>query len=51
MDTAGRPIDITRVTAKVAARWVLRTWPDADWSLPHALDLGTGEFALAARGR
>ncbi|MDH6709108.1 hypothetical protein P3T27_005854 [Kitasatospora sp. MAA19] len=51
VDMAGHPIPITRVTAKVASRWVLRTWPDADWSLPHTLDLGTAELALAGRGR
>ncbi|TQF02039.1 transcriptional regulator [Kitasatospora acidiphila] len=51
MDTAGQPVRLKRVVAKTAARWVLRTWPDADWRLPHTLDLGTGELALAVAGR
>lgn len=38
-DAAGERIELTRTTAKIAARWVLRVWPDEDWTRPHTLDL------------
>jgi hypothetical protein len=44
-DAQGEPVEVSRSTARIAARWVLRTWPDADWSLPHTLDLATATLA------
>lgn len=38
-DTAGQPIELSRTTATIAARWILRVWPDADWTQPHIFDL------------
>jgi hypothetical protein len=54
-DVRGARLPLGRITAKIAARWVLRTWPDADWTCLHTLDLVTGQFAVgpaaALRGR
>lgn len=55
-DAAGEPIRLSRTTAGIAARWVLRVWPDADWTRPHHLDLATatltrGDLAAVGRGR
>ncbi|MEV4555715.1 transcriptional regulator [Kitasatospora sp. NPDC049285] len=56
-DAAGRPIELSRTTSRTAARWILRVWPQADWSLTHTLHLGTATLAgssdrmLAGRGR
>lgn len=36
---AGETVALSRTTARVAARWVLRVWPEADWTRPHTLDL------------
>ncbi|GAA2773769.1 transcriptional regulator [Kitasatospora cinereorecta] len=55
MNVAGKPVRMNPTTAQVAARWVLRTWPDADWSRPQVLDLFTGELTAGTctivRGR
>ncbi|MDH6144126.1 hypothetical protein P3T35_006163 [Kitasatospora sp. GP30] len=52
IDERGEQLELSRTTTKVAARWVLRTWPEADWTRPHSLDLATGQLAVAAvRGR
>ncbi|MGF1425507.1 transcriptional regulator [Kitasatospora sp. LaBMicrA B282] len=53
---SGAKLPLSRTTTKVAARWVLRTWPNADWTRPHVLDLATGQLTVgtlvsAARGR
>ncbi|MER5435997.1 transcriptional regulator [Streptomyces sp. NPDC002588] len=40
-DPIGKTIDLNRTTAKIAARWILRVWPDADWTRPHAFDLAS----------
>ncbi|WP_441245246.1 transcriptional regulator [Kitasatospora sp. McL0602] len=45
-DSAGTRIVLTRTKANVAARWVLRTWPNADWTRPHTLDLATGQLVV-----
>ncbi|KOV12347.1 transcriptional regulator [Streptomyces sp. XY431] len=45
-DSAGTRITLTRTKANIAARWVLRTWPDADWTRPHTLDLATGQLVV-----
>ncbi|MCX4751219.1 transcriptional regulator [Kitasatospora sp. NBC_01287] len=50
-DAAGEPIALSRTTAKVAARWILRVWPTADWTRAHTLDLTTGALASSGRGR
>ncbi|MFF2013204.1 transcriptional regulator [Streptomyces sp. NPDC058195] len=38
-DEAGETIELARTTAKIAARLVLRFWPEADWTRPHTFDL------------
>lgn len=55
-DAAGKPVELSRTTAKVAARWIMRVWPDADWTRPHTLDLTTAtltrsDLVAAGRGR
>ncbi|MEU9396425.1 transcriptional regulator [Streptomyces sp. NPDC048324] len=55
-DAAGEPIELSRTTARVAARWVLRVWPDADWTRPHTFDLAAAtltrsDLAAASRRR
>lgn len=40
-NAAGEPIALSRTMSTVAARWVLRTWPEADWTRPHTLDLAS----------
>ncbi|MDT0464789.1 transcriptional regulator [Streptomyces gibsoniae] len=54
-DAAGNAIELSRTTARVAARWVLRVWPDADWSRPHTFDLAAAALTrsdlVAAVGR
>ncbi|WP_399094075.1 transcriptional regulator [Streptomyces sp. BBFR2] len=52
-DTAGETIDLNRTTAKVAARWILRAWPDLDRSWVYTFDLATAALTagdLAADG-
>ncbi|MFE3874111.1 transcriptional regulator [Kitasatospora sp. NPDC059146] len=52
IDEHGEQLELSRTTTKIAARWVQRTWPEADWTRPHSLDLSTGQLAVAAvRGR
>ncbi|MFD7902943.1 transcriptional regulator [Kitasatospora sp. NPDC059747] len=54
-DAAGRPLRLSLVVRRVAAQWIVRAHPNADWSRPHTLDLTTGQLAVAAcpavRGR
>lgn len=55
-DAAGVPVKVSRATAKIAARWVLRVWPEVDWSRPHTFDLATAtlirsDVVAARRGR
>jgi hypothetical protein len=38
-DEQGQRIELNRTTSTVAARWILRAWPAADWASPHTLDL------------
>ena len=38
-DAAGETLELSRTTARVAARWILRVWPEADWTRPHTFDL------------
>ncbi|MFE3737755.1 transcriptional regulator [Streptomyces sp. NPDC059134] len=55
-DQAGETMELGRTTARVAARWILRVWPDVDWSRPHTLDLADAtltrsDLIAAGRGR
>lgn len=56
-DAEGRPIELSRTRATVAARWIVRVWPDADWTRPHTLDLASAVLtrsdsaAASRRGR
>ncbi|MDF6045898.1 transcriptional regulator [Streptomyces sp. JH14] len=36
---AGETVALSRTTARVAARWILRVWPEADWTRPRTFDL------------
>lgn len=38
-DDAGKTMELNRTTARVAARWILRVWPEVDWTRPHSLRL------------
>ncbi|MFE9597155.1 transcriptional regulator [Streptomyces hokutonensis] len=38
-DEAGQTIQLGRIAARAAARWILRVWPEADWPRPHTFDL------------
>jgi hypothetical protein len=48
-DAEGRRLELSRTASNTAARWVMRVWPDVDWSEPHTLDLATATLAPAAR--
>lgn len=54
-DAAGESLALSRTTVRVAARWILRVWPDADWTRPHTFDLATATLTrsdlAAGRGR
>ncbi|WP_376772779.1 transcriptional regulator [Streptomyces zagrosensis] len=54
-DEAGKTMELGRTTARVAARWILRVWPEADWTRPHTFDLAdatlTRSDLVAGRGR
>lgn len=55
-DVAGEQIELSRTTSKIAARWILRVWPDVDWTRPHSLDLTAAtlirsDLVAAGRGR
>ncbi|MEW1722069.1 hypothetical protein [Streptomyces sp. NPDC093109] len=57
-DKNGDPIEINRARATIAARWIIRSYPDADWDEPQDLDLATATlaptvaaYAAAGRGR
>ncbi|MFJ7907033.1 transcriptional regulator [Kitasatospora sp. NPDC096204] len=52
VDGRGEQLMLSGNTTKVAARWVLRSWPEVDWTRPHSLDLATGQLAVTSgRGR
>ena len=38
-NAAGETIELNRTTGRVAARWILRVWPEVDWTRPHVFDL------------
>ncbi|SHL18268.1 transcriptional regulator [Actinacidiphila paucisporea] len=55
-DATGQRLELSRTTSKIAARWIMRVWPHADWSEPHTLDLATAtltrsDLVAAGRGR
>lgn len=55
-DATGERIELSRTTSKIAARWVMRVWPEADWTRPHTLDVATAtltrsDLVAAGRGR
>ncbi|MGW1295893.1 transcriptional regulator [Streptomyces sp. NPDC002533] len=35
----GKTMKLRRTTSKIAARWILRVWPEVDWTRPHTFDL------------
>ncbi|MEU0133563.1 hypothetical protein ABZ172_05930 [Streptomyces sp. NPDC006296] len=45
---------MSRTTATVAARWILRVWPEVDWTRPHTFDIQRAALTssdLVAAGR
>ncbi|MFA3873025.1 transcriptional regulator [Streptomyces sp. MMCC 100] len=55
-DEAGRTKELGRPTARVAARWILRVWPEVDWMRPHTFRLADAtltrsDLVAADRGR
>ncbi|MFB7030863.1 MULTISPECIES: transcriptional regulator [unclassified Streptomyces] len=53
-DEAGKTLEVSRTTARVAGRWILRVWPKADWTRPHTLHLADATLThsgLIAAGR
>ncbi|MEU8507171.1 transcriptional regulator [Streptomyces brevispora] len=55
-DESGKTMDLSRTTAMVAARWILRVCPEADWTRPHTFDLAEAsltrsDLVAAGRGR
>ncbi|MFD4609180.1 transcriptional regulator [Streptomyces sp. NPDC058440] len=55
-DGAGRTLELGRPTARVAARWILRVWPEVDWMRPHTFCLADAtltrsDLVAAERGR
>lgn len=53
---AGQTIELSRTAARVAARWILRVWPEVDWTRPHTFDLADAtltrsDLLTARRGR
>lgn len=54
-NAAGETMELSRTITKVAARWTLRVWPDADWTRPHTFELAAASLTrsdlVAARGR
>lgn len=55
-DETGTTLEVGRTTATVAARWILRVWPKADWTRPHTFRLADAilirsDLLAAGRGR
>jgi hypothetical protein len=48
-DAAAREVQVNRTTAKVAARWILRTYPEADWTEAHLFNFATATLTSAAQ--
>ncbi|MFI5917836.1 transcriptional regulator [Streptomyces anulatus] len=55
-DEFGEIMGLGRTTSRVAARWILRVWPEADWTRSHIFDLARetltrSDLIAADRGR
>ncbi|MFG2816222.1 transcriptional regulator [Streptomyces sp. NPDC048410] len=55
-DETGTTLEVGRTTATVAARWILRVWPEADWTRPHTFRLSDAtlirsDLLAVGRGR
>ncbi|WP_432167013.1 transcriptional regulator [Streptomyces sp. bgisy031] len=55
-DEAGRTMELGRPTARIAARWILRVWPEVDWMRPYIFcltdaTLTRSDLVAADRGR
>ncbi|MFD8298766.1 transcriptional regulator [Streptomyces bauhiniae] len=53
-DETGATLKVGRTTGTVAARWMLRVWPEADWTRPHTFRLADATLIrsdLLATGR
>ncbi|MCX4398815.1 transcriptional regulator [Streptomyces sp. NBC_00257] len=55
-DEAGQAMELARTTAKIAARWILRVWPETDWTRPHTFALADAtltrsDLTIDGRGR
>ncbi|QMU74766.1 transcriptional regulator [Streptacidiphilus sp. PB12-B1b] len=53
-NAAGETIDLNRTSDRIAARWILRVWPDLDWNRAHTFDLASATLTrsdLLAAGR
>ncbi|RSS46231.1 transcriptional regulator [Streptomyces sp. WAC08241] len=55
-DETGKTMEVSCTTARVAGRWILRVWPEVDWTRPHTLHLADAtlthsEPIAAGRGR
>ncbi|MFF5336924.1 transcriptional regulator [Streptomyces sp. NPDC013181] len=48
-DAPGRTMEVSRTTARIAARWILRVWPESDWTHPHTLDLADAVLTRSDR--
>ncbi|MFF8577297.1 transcriptional regulator [Streptomyces albidoflavus] len=49
-DEAGRSLEVGRTTSRVAARWILRVWPEADWTSPHTFDVAEATLTRTDQG-
>jgi hypothetical protein len=47
-DAAGEPITLNRTQAVTAARWIIRTHPEAPWGDVYDFDLATARLRRAA---
>ncbi|NBE51659.1 transcriptional regulator [Streptomyces boluensis] len=55
-DETGKTMELSRTTGRVAGRWILRVWPEVDWTRPHTFDLADAtltrsDLIAAGRGR
>ncbi|MGW2657379.1 transcriptional regulator [Streptomyces sp. NPDC001478] len=54
--STGKFVALTPTTSRIAARWILRVWPEADWTQPQVFDVATAtltrsDLVAARRGR
>ncbi|MGV9427971.1 transcriptional regulator [Streptomyces sp. NPDC003656] len=55
-DKAGETMEVGRTATRVAGRWILRVWPEVDWTRPHSFRLADAalthsDLDAAGRGR